>query len=88
MAGHRPSEGVLTTDMEPYPINPYGVSKLEVERMRRSAHVRHGLSVICFRIGYVQRGDNNPGTHMGWGVGDRRCGCPTATCATRWSGQC
>jgi NAD+ dependent glucose-6-phosphate dehydrogenase len=66
MAGHRPREGVLTTDMEPYPINPYGVSKLVGERMGRSAHARHGLSVICFRIGYVQRGDNNPGTHMGW----------------------
>jgi hypothetical protein len=24
------------------------------------------MSVICFRIGYLQRGDNLPGTHMGW----------------------
>ena len=88
MAGHRPREGVLTTDMEPYPINPYGVSKLVGERMGRSAHARHGLSVICFRIGYVQRGDNNPGTQWVGVVGDRRCGCPTATCATRWSGAC
>jgi uronate dehydrogenase len=67
MAGHRPRQGILTTDMEPYPINPYGVSKLVGERMGRSAHARRGLSVICFRIGYVQRGDNQPGKHMGWG---------------------
>lgn len=67
MAGHRPTQGALTTDMEPYPINPYGVSKLVGERMGRSVHARRGLSVICFRVGYLQRGDNRPGTHMGWG---------------------
>ncbi len=66
MAGHRPGQGVLTTDMEPYPINPYGVSKLVGERMGHSAHARRGVSVICFRIGYLQRGDNVPGTQMGW----------------------
>jgi NAD+ dependent glucose-6-phosphate dehydrogenase len=53
--------------MEPNPINPYGVSKLVGERMGRSAHERRGLSVICFRIGYLQRGDNQHGPHMGWG---------------------
>lgn len=68
MAGHRTGEGVLTTDMEPYPINPYGVSKLVGERIGNSAHAHHGLSVICFRIGYLQRGDNLPGTHMGWSL--------------------
>jgi uronate dehydrogenase len=66
MAGHRPAEGALTTDMAPYPINPYGVSKLVGERMGRSLHARRGVSVICFRIGYLQRGDNLPGPHMGW----------------------
>jgi nucleoside-diphosphate-sugar epimerase len=67
MAGHRPGEGVLTTALEPYPINPYGVSKLVGERMGRSLHARRGVSVICFRIGYLQQGDNQPGPHMGWG---------------------
>ena len=67
MAGHRSADGPLTTDMEPYPINAYGVSKLVGERMGRSIHARRGLSVICFRIGYVQRGDNQPGPQMGWG---------------------
>jgi NAD+ dependent glucose-6-phosphate dehydrogenase len=66
MAGHRPGQGVLTTEMEPYPINPYGASKLVGERMGRNMHARRGLSVICFRIGYLQRGDNRPGPHMGW----------------------
>ncbi|HET7881780.1 MAG TPA: NAD(P)-dependent oxidoreductase [Acetobacteraceae bacterium] len=66
MAGHRSGNGRLTTDMEPYPVNPYGVSKLVGERMGRSIHARRGVSVICFRIGYVQQGDNRPGPHMGW----------------------
>jgi NAD(P)-dependent dehydrogenase (short-subunit alcohol dehydrogenase family) len=66
MAGHRPAQGALTTDMPPYPINPYGVSKLIGERMGRTLHARRGVSVICFRIGYLQRGDNHPGAHMGW----------------------
>jgi NAD+ dependent glucose-6-phosphate dehydrogenase len=67
MAGHRPGQCALTTEVAPYPINPYGVSKLVGERIGRSAHLRHGVSVICFRIGYLQRGDNKPGAHMGWG---------------------
>jgi NAD+ dependent glucose-6-phosphate dehydrogenase len=67
MAGHRPGRGPLTTDMAPYPINPYGVSKLLGERMARSVHASRGLSVICFRIGWVQRADNLPGPHMGAG---------------------
>jgi hypothetical protein len=52
--------------MAPYPINPYGVSKLVGERMGHSLHARRGVSVICFRIGYLQRGENLPGPHMGW----------------------
>ncbi len=66
MAGHRAGTGPLTTDTEPYPINPYGVSKLVGERMGRSLHQRCGTSVICFRIGYAQRDENRPGPHMGW----------------------
>jgi NAD+ dependent glucose-6-phosphate dehydrogenase len=66
MAGHRAARGTLSTDMPPYPINPYGVSKLVGERMGSALHARRGVSVICFRIGYLQRGDNLPGPHMGW----------------------
>jgi uronate dehydrogenase len=67
VAGHRFADFPLTTEVEPYPVNPYGVSKLIGERLGRSYHERWGLSVICFRIGYCQRGENLPGPHMGWG---------------------
>jgi len=67
VAGHRFAGFRLTTDVEPYPVNPYGVSKLVGERLGRSYHDRWGLSVICFRIGYCQRGENLPGPNMGWG---------------------
>jgi NAD+ dependent glucose-6-phosphate dehydrogenase len=67
VAGHRFDDLKLTPDIEPRPVNPYGVSKLVGERLGRSYHDRSGLSVICFRIGYCQRGDNLPGPHMGWG---------------------
>ena len=67
MAGHRFAGFPLTTDLPPHPINPYGVSKLMGERLGRSYHERDGLEVICFRIGYCQRGENRPGAHMRWG---------------------
>jgi nucleoside-diphosphate-sugar epimerase len=66
MAGWRFKEGDLPTDRAPWPVNAYGVSKLVGERMGRSYAERYGLSVICLRIGYCQRGDNQPGPHMGW----------------------
>jgi nucleoside-diphosphate-sugar epimerase len=72
VAGHRFEDWTLTTDVAPYPVNPYGVSKLVGERLGRSYSDRWGLSVVCFRIGYCQRGDNQPGTHMGWGVWGQR----------------
>ncbi len=68
MAGHRFHGGDLPTDRTPYPVNAYGVSKLVAERMGRSYWERWGLSVVCFRIGYCQRGENRPGEHMGWGA--------------------
>ncbi len=67
VAGHRFDDLELTPDIEPRPVNAYGVSKLVGERLGRSYHERDGLSVICFRIGYLQRDDNQPGAHMGWG---------------------
>jgi len=67
MAGHRFDAGDLPTDRDPYPVNPYGASKLFGERLGRSYSERWGLSAICFRIGYCQRGENLPGPHMGWG---------------------
>jgi nucleoside-diphosphate-sugar epimerase len=72
VAGHRFEDWPLTTDVAPYPVNPYGVSKLVGERLGRSYSERWGLSVICFRIGYCQRGENLPGPHMGWGLWGQR----------------
>ena len=67
MAGYRPGEGQLDTVTDPYPINPYGVSKLVGERLGRSYFERWGLQVACMRIGYCQRGENRPGQQMGMG---------------------
>jgi len=67
MAGHRFDQSPLRTDMPPCPVNPYGVSKLIGERLGRSYHERHGLEVICFRIGYCQKAENLAGQSMGMG---------------------
>jgi NAD+ dependent glucose-6-phosphate dehydrogenase len=68
MAGYRPEDGRLDTAMDPNPVNPYGISKLVGERMGRSYHERWGISVVCLRIGYCQRGENRPGAHMKMGL--------------------
>ena len=69
VAGKRFDDEALTTAVEPYPVNAYGVSKLLGERLGKSYSERWGLSAICFRIGYNQRSDGNiPGPHMGWGA--------------------
>jgi NAD+ dependent glucose-6-phosphate dehydrogenase len=68
VAGHRFEHWKLTPDVSPYPVNPYGISKLVGERLGKSYSNRWGMSVICFRIGYCQRGENEPGPHMGWGL--------------------
>jgi NAD+ dependent glucose-6-phosphate dehydrogenase len=72
VAGHRFEESPLTTEVAPKPVNPYGVSKLVGERLGRSFSERWGLSVICFRIGYCQRGKNRPGPQMGYGLWGQR----------------
>jgi hypothetical protein len=68
MAGHRFAAFPLTTDHEPAPVNPYGISKLMGEHIGRAYAAHRGVSSISFRIGYCQTGDNLPGPHMGWGV--------------------
>lgn len=68
MAGYRPGSGAIDTAADPWPVNPYGVSKLVGERMGRSYHERWGLEVVCLRIGFCQRGENRPGPHMAMGA--------------------
>jgi NAD+ dependent glucose-6-phosphate dehydrogenase len=73
LAGHRFESAPLDAATEPYPVNPYGVSKLVGERIGRAASELRGLSFIAFRIGYCQRDhDNRPGPHMGWGLWGQR----------------
>jgi nucleoside-diphosphate-sugar epimerase len=71
MAGYRFGTERLTTDLPPFPINPYGMSKLTGERIGRSLAEEDGISFIGFRIGYNQQGRaNRPGPHMrlgSWG---------------------
>ncbi len=69
VAGHRFESWPLTPETPPYPVNPYGVSKLVGERLGRSYSERWGLSVICFRIGWNQRDPGNlPRSDMAWGL--------------------
>lgn len=73
VAGHRFGTDPLDAATEPYPVNPYGVSKLAGECIGRAASELRDLSFIAFRIGYCQRDhDNRPGTHMGWGLWGQR----------------
>jgi NAD+ dependent glucose-6-phosphate dehydrogenase len=59
MAGYRFGNERLTTDLEPFPINPYGTSKLFGERVGKMFAERYGLSFIAFRIGVCQRANDN-----------------------------
>jgi hypothetical protein len=69
MTGYRFTTERLTTDLPPWPINPYGHSKLFGERAGRSLAARTGISFIAFRIGWCQREPGNrPGPHMAQGT--------------------
>jgi NAD(P)-dependent dehydrogenase (short-subunit alcohol dehydrogenase family) len=69
LAGHRRDEGPLSGATPPYPINPYGASKLFGERLGKHYSERRGLSTIALRIGYCQHSEGNrPGPHMAHGL--------------------
>lgn len=73
LAGHRFETAPLDAATEPYPVNAYGAGKLFGERLGRAWADIHGISTIALRIGYCQRDhDNQPGTHMGWGLWGQR----------------
>lgn len=68
MAGYRYGTEQLTTELPPWPVNPYGHSKLFGECAGRSLVARTGISFIAFRIGWCQREPGNrPGPHMSYG---------------------
>jgi nucleoside-diphosphate-sugar epimerase len=69
MAGHRFGTERLTTELPPWPINPYGCAKLLCERAGWQLAERCGISFIALRIGYCQHSEGNrPGPHMQNGV--------------------
>jgi uronate dehydrogenase len=68
MAGYRYSDGLITTDLSPTPLNPYAVSKLCCEEAGRAFAAETGVSFIAFRIGNIQPGENVPRPSMGIGL--------------------
>jgi NAD+ dependent glucose-6-phosphate dehydrogenase len=70
MLGYRFREEVnpVTTELPPLPLSPYGVSKLFCEELGRGFAEETGISFIALRIGYFQRGENLPGSHMQIGL--------------------
>lgn len=59
VAGYRFRRERLIPEMTPWPINPYGMSKLVGERIGKMFAERYGLSFIAFRIGVCQRDNDN-----------------------------
>ncbi len=68
LGGYRFSEARLSPDLTPWPVNPYGASKLFMEEYGKNLARRTGMSVIALRIGYCQPGENRPGPHMAFGL--------------------
>ena len=67
MEGWRHTEEPLTRDRPPWPTSLYAAAKLAGERIGRLYAARHGLSVICLRIGMIRPGDNPPpASHELW----------------------
>ncbi|MBX3540491.1 MAG: NAD(P)-dependent oxidoreductase [Chelatococcus sp.] len=53
MAGHRFTQGPITVQREPDPINPYGMSKLAIERAGIALAEAGDFDFIALRIGMV-----------------------------------
>jgi NAD+ dependent glucose-6-phosphate dehydrogenase len=67
LGGYRFVSAPLTSSLAPRPVNPYGASKLFMERYGFAVGARSGMSVVALRIGYCQPGENRPGPHMAFG---------------------
>jgi NAD+ dependent glucose-6-phosphate dehydrogenase len=67
LGGYRFGDERLTSTLPPKPVNPYGASKLFLERYGLAVGARTGMSVLCLRIGYCQPGANQPGPQMAFG---------------------
>jgi len=67
LGGYRFTNQALAADTPPRPINPYGASKLFIERAGISQSLRTGMSFLSLRIGYCAPGENTPGPQMAFG---------------------
>lgn len=65
--GYRFTREHLASTLPPAPVNPYGASKLFMERCGHALARRSSIAVLALRIGYCQPGDNRPGPHMAFG---------------------
>lgn len=67
LGGYRFSREPLRDSTIPRPVNPYGASKLFIERQGLSLSAQSGMLFLSLRIGYCAPGQNVPGPHMGFG---------------------
>jgi NAD+ dependent glucose-6-phosphate dehydrogenase len=67
MLGYRFATGLVTTDMPPAPLSPYGISKFACEEIGRGFTEETGIDFLALRIGYFQARENLPGAHMAIG---------------------
>jgi NAD+ dependent glucose-6-phosphate dehydrogenase len=67
LGGYRFRSERFNSALPPMPVNPYGSSKLFIERCGMAWAARTALSFLALRIGYCQPGDNVPGAHMAFG---------------------
>lgn len=68
LGGYRFRSEELTAGLQPRPVNPYGASKLFIERYGRMVSEETGMAFLSLRIGYCQPGENKPGPHMAFGL--------------------
>lgn len=63
MGGYRDRpESPIAVDLPPRPDGPYGASKLMGERLGRSLGRAFDITFVALRLGWIQRGENRPGT--------------------------
>ena len=68
MAGYRFTGDTLTPELTPYPITPYGATKLFAERYGKHLSEHHDISFIGLRIGMCQQGPKKrPGKYLACG---------------------
>jgi nucleoside-diphosphate-sugar epimerase len=67
LGGYRFCDTFLESSTSPRPVNPYGASKLFLERAGLSLSDQSGMTFLSLRIGYCAPGQNAPGPHMAFG---------------------